>query len=116
MPSELLTGQEETCVLIDGTIRRVPVAVIEVDTPFIKGQVRAVCMRNPLYDLIIGNVLNVTQSSDVVCQAAMTRQQAKSQSAVTKSLNVSAQLDLCVGREESVATDRRIIEKCMEAS
>jgi len=67
--------KRHVCVLIDGTIRRVPVAAIEVDTPFIKGQNRAVCMRNPLYDLIIGHVSGVTQSSDAICQAVMTRQQ-----------------------------------------
>ena len=32
---------------------------MEVDTEFYKGQVTAVCMENPLYDVIIGNVANV---------------------------------------------------------
>jgi len=45
VPDELLTRQEETCILIDGTIRQVPVAMTDVDTPFLKGRVRAVCMR-----------------------------------------------------------------------
>jgi hypothetical protein len=44
---ELLTGAEETCVLIDGTVRRTPVAVISVRTPFLTGSVKAVCMKNP---------------------------------------------------------------------
>ena len=51
-----LTGSNETCVLIDGTIRRVPVAEVTLNTPFFKGTIKAVCMRNPLYDVIIGNV------------------------------------------------------------
>jgi len=33
---------------------------MEVDTPFYKGQVTAVCMENPLCDVIMGNVANVT--------------------------------------------------------
>jgi len=33
---------------------------MEVVTPFYKGQVTAVCMENPLCDVIMGNVANVT--------------------------------------------------------
>jgi len=51
-----LTGQEALCILIDGTIRRTPVAEILVDTPYYRGLTTAVCMTNPIYDLIIGNV------------------------------------------------------------
>lgn len=43
-----LTGAEETCVLIDGTVRKTPVAEVEVNTPYYQGKVRAVCMRDPL--------------------------------------------------------------------
>ena len=53
---EQLTGKDETCVLIDGTVRRVPVAEIEMSSPYFSGKVRAVCMRNTPYDVIIGNV------------------------------------------------------------
>ncbi len=34
----------------------VPVALIKVDTPFFVGEVEALCMDTPLYDLIIGNI------------------------------------------------------------
>jgi len=54
-----LTGAEETCVLIDGTDRKTPVAEVEVNTPYYQGKVRAVCMRDPLYDVIIGNISGV---------------------------------------------------------
>jgi len=39
-----LTAKNEMCFLIDGTIRHTPVAEIEIDTPFYKGKVKAVCM------------------------------------------------------------------------
>ena len=42
----------ETCILIDGTVRRTPVAEIEIETPYYSGRVKAVCMENPLYDVI----------------------------------------------------------------
>ena len=51
-----LTGRIQPCILLDGTVPRVPVASIAVDTPFLTGEVQALCMENPLYDLIIGNV------------------------------------------------------------
>ena len=60
-----LTGAEETCALIDGTFRKTPVAEVEVNTPYYQGKVRAVCMRNPLYDVIIGNISGVKSEDEV---------------------------------------------------
>ena len=56
VPEDRLTGQEERCVLIDGTVRRNPVAQIHLDTPYYTGLTTAVCMNNPLFDVIIGNI------------------------------------------------------------
>ena len=53
---EKLTGRIQPCILLDGTVRRVPVARVHVDTPFFIGEVEALCMDNPLYDVIIGNI------------------------------------------------------------
>ena len=56
VPDDKMTGHEEPCILIDGTVRRTPVAEIQVETPYFSGTVMAVCMDNPLYDLVIGNI------------------------------------------------------------
>ena len=64
VPDEKLTGQEERCILIDGTIRRTPVAKINVDTLYYSGQTTAVCMENPIYDVIIGNIEGVLDTAD----------------------------------------------------
>ena len=79
VPDHKLTGQEECCILIDGTVRRTPVAEIFVDTPFYRGSTTAVCMKNPLYDLIIGNVNGATDpyTPSQPIQAVQTRSQAK---------------------------------------
>ena len=53
---EQLTGQHSDCVLIDGTVRRFPLASISVDTPIFKGPLLAMVMKDPVCDLIIGNV------------------------------------------------------------
>ena len=89
---EQLTGEKTMCVLIDGTVRRAPVANIYVESPYLSGKVRAVCMEQPLYDIIIGNVdgakdpeddstnrSNGTAETDVPeqTQAIETRQQKK---------------------------------------
>jgi len=47
-----LTGQNQICILIDGTIRRTPVAQVELETPYFRGSVLAVCIKNLLYDVI----------------------------------------------------------------
>ncbi|XP_071493976.1 uncharacterized protein [Diadema antillarum] len=56
-----MTGEESTCVLIDGTVKTLPVARIDVDTPFYVGKVNALCMKTPLYDLILGNLPGVRE-------------------------------------------------------
>ena len=59
-----LTGEERVCVLIDGTIRKVPLARVSIDTPFYKGSVEALCMEHPVYDIILGNVPGLRGPSD----------------------------------------------------
>lgn len=59
------TGESQNCVLIDGSIRRFKRAIIQVDTPFYKGEVMAICMDSPVYDLIIGNITGVKDLSEV---------------------------------------------------
>ena len=66
------TGNYQHCILIDGTLKKVEVANIYVDTPFYEGQLEGLCMKQPIYDLIIGNtsgvrdpfVENISQLSD----------------------------------------------------
>jgi len=57
---EQMTDGTETCILIDGTVRRTPVAEIEIETPYYTYKLKAVCMDNPLYDVIIGNMPSVS--------------------------------------------------------
>ena len=43
-------------LLIDNTARKVPIAKIDTDTPYLKGQVEVHCLPDAVYDLIVGNV------------------------------------------------------------
>ena len=42
--------------MIDKTVRKAPRAKIEIDTPYYQGTVKAICLPNALYDLLIGNI------------------------------------------------------------
>ena len=88
--NEQITGGTETCILIDGTVRRTPVAEIEIETPYYTGKVKAVCMESPLYDVIIGNVPGVSDENNnrLEAQAVVTRAQTKQQAKPTKALKV----------------------------
>ena len=52
------------CVLIDGTVRKFPVARIHINTPYYTGNVVALCMETPVYDLILGNIQGARCPSD----------------------------------------------------
>ena len=46
-------------LLLDNTARKVPIATVMVVTPYLKGLVEAQCLPDAIYDLIIGNVLEL---------------------------------------------------------
>ena len=52
MSEDQFTGDFNVMLLIDNTARKVPIAKIDVDTPYIKGQVEAQCLPDAVYDLI----------------------------------------------------------------
>ena len=66
---------------INGTVRRTPVAEVEIETPYYTGNVKAVCMESMLYDVSIGNVPGVSEEDNnrLEAQAVVTRAQAKDQ-------------------------------------
>ncbi|XP_077531344.1 uncharacterized protein LOC144143472 [Haemaphysalis longicornis] len=63
---EDLTGETSPVYLADGTIRNLPEAQIEVQTPYYSGRVNALCMKTPLYDLILGNINGVRAPDDPI--------------------------------------------------
>ena len=51
-----LTGETKHMMMVDRTLKRAPIARINIDTPYYAGVVEALCLLDPLFDLIIGNV------------------------------------------------------------
>ena len=58
------TGDFNVMLLIDNTARKVPIAKIDIDTPYLKGQMEAHCLPDAVYDLIIGNVPGARTADD----------------------------------------------------
>ena len=58
------TGDFNVMLLIDNTARKVPIAKIDIDTPYLKGQVEAQCLPDAVYDLIVGNVPGARAADD----------------------------------------------------
>ena len=52
-----LTGHRKTCKLMDGTEKSFQTAVVNIDTPYIRGkQMPVLCIDNPEYDIVVGEV------------------------------------------------------------
>ena len=60
-----MTDKKWSCALIDRTIRGLPVTKLQVDTPYYKGELYAMCVEDPIYDLIIGNIQGVQTPSRI---------------------------------------------------
>ena len=93
---EQLTGRVGYMLLIDNTLREVPLAEITVDTPYLRGQVEAQCLPETIYDLIIGNVPGARAPDDPdptwrEASAVTTRAQAK-KSSTLKPLRIPEEL------------------------
>ena len=75
------TGTMGYVMAIDRTLKEAPIAENKVDTPYYTGVTQAICLRDPLFDLVIGNIPGARNPNDHVpdmesCAAAVTRAQA----------------------------------------
>ncbi|XP_033745582.1 uncharacterized protein LOC117331096 [Pecten maximus] len=61
---EEMTGKVEACKLADGTVLHLSTARIMVDTPYYTGRVEAWVMETPIYDLMLGNMVNVRPAEE----------------------------------------------------
>ncbi|XP_077551257.1 uncharacterized protein LOC144164889 [Haemaphysalis longicornis] len=58
---DCFTGKTGRVVLLDGSIKELPEARIQVHTPYLVGEISAACMACPLYDLVLGNIPGVRE-------------------------------------------------------
>ena len=79
---EDFTGSMGYVMAIDRTLKEAPIAEIKMDTPYYTGVTQAICLRDPLFDLVIGNIPEAWNPDDPVfgvetCAIAVTRAQAR---------------------------------------
>ena len=75
------TGSMDYVMAIDRTLKEAPIAEIKVDMLYYAGATQVICLRDPLFDLIIGNFAEARNLDDPVpgvetCAVAVTRAQA----------------------------------------
>ena len=61
---EAYPRKNQTMVMLDCTSRVLPEAKLSINTPYYKGEVLALCLENPLVDLIMGNIPDTREHTD----------------------------------------------------
>ena len=82
MKEDDFTSSMGYVMAINRTLKEAPIAEIKVDTPYYTGVTQAICLRDPLFDLVNGNIPGARNPNDPVsgvetCAAAVTRAQAR---------------------------------------
>ena len=62
--AEQFTRKHKMIVMIDNTVVRAPMALINIDTPSLSGEVDAMWLEDAIYEFIIGNVPGARQVDD----------------------------------------------------
>jgi hypothetical protein len=57
-------GTTGVCTFVDGSEKVAPVVNVYIDSPFFTGRVRAMAMKSPFFDVILGNIPGVRNASD----------------------------------------------------
>ena len=61
---DLMTGEHKHCVFLNGTVQKLPTAKVYIDTPYFIGEVEAICMSTPVYDVVVGNIKDARPPDD----------------------------------------------------
>ena len=62
---EQYLGRDSFMMMIDKSIKKVPIARIVIDTPYYSGEVEALCLSDVIYDLVIGNIPDARPPNDL---------------------------------------------------
>ena len=112
------TGSMSYVMAIDRALKEAPITEIKVDTPYYTGVTQAICSRDPLFDLVIGNIPGVRNPDDPVPDvetyaAAVTRAQAR-KAATIKPLaakDVTAQISVTKDELAKLQQENTTLEK-----
>ena len=92
-----LTGKKRLVVLLDGTMRKFPLARVSISTPFFVGEYEALCAENPVFDLILSNIPNVREPNnpDLNWQECVNPEDTEIANAVQTKAQTKVNLHLC---------------------
>ena len=94
------TGNVKYYRVLDGTVGRAEVAVVDVESPVFSGQVECLCLKSPICDLIIGNVPGASAVDAPEVVAVSTRAQSVAEGKAKRSLEVPILQDLQVSHAD----------------
>ena len=86
-----LIGKESCVTFIDETTQKYPLAVNDVDCPFLKEKTEALHMEDTLYGLVVGNI-DGSKLPHFLTASAVTRSQAKQREKAYRKLKVPDQI------------------------
>ena len=103
------TGDSTYLITIDSSVKKVPVVKVYVNTPYYTGWLKAACLKDAIYDLIIGNIPNARDPMNPDTEwedagAVTTRAQAKRENIKKSTLQVP-EVTECTG-----VTKEKLIE------
>lgn len=62
--NDSISPENQPIYVVDGTAKMLPEARVEFNTPYYSGLIMALCMAEPLYDLILGNIKSARAPDD----------------------------------------------------
>ena len=57
-------GENKFVLMIDGSVKSVPIARVYIDSPYYEGEVEAMVMKTPVYDVVLGNITKARNVAD----------------------------------------------------
>ena len=115
------TGSMDYVTTIDRTLKEASIAELKVDTPYYTGVTQAICLRDPLFDVVIGNISGARNPDDPVsgvetCAAAVTKAQALKDITVKPLVTkeVTAQTSITKNELAKLQQEDRTLEKYVD--
>ena len=101
------TGSKGYAIAIERTSNEALFAEIEVDTPYNTGVTQVICLRDPLFDLVIENFSGARNPDDSVpdvetCAAAVTRTQARKDTTIKPFVTKDVTAQTSITKDELV--------------
>ncbi len=119
---EQYTGDTQRCITFGGKVEIFPVARVIVCTPFFKGEINCCVIDDPVTDLILGNLHDVSDAPvpDLEHEVALvtTRLQEKREKELPKQLSTPLPPDLPVDREKLISLQKAdpLLNECFQAA